>query len=77
MEVKIEGETLEQGTEFVFLGGLINKDGRCTKGKKRKIGLVSEMIGIMNNIRRLNNIRTATKVKIYGTFVKIISTAST
>src|SRR6218665_2739173 len=33
-EIKIEGETLEQVTEFVYLGGVIMEDGRCTKDIK-------------------------------------------
>src|SRR6218665_2514318 len=31
VEIKIEGETLEQVTEFIYLGGVITEDGRCTK----------------------------------------------
>ena len=45
MEIKIEGETLEQVTEFVYLGGVITKEGHCTKDIKRRIGLASAMFG--------------------------------
>ena len=31
VKIKIEGETLEQVTEFVYLGGVITEDGRCTR----------------------------------------------
>jgi len=40
MEVKIEGETLEQVTEFAYLGGLITEDAQCTKDIRRRIILV-------------------------------------
>jgi len=54
-------------TEFVYLGGVITKDGRCTKDIKRRIGLASAMFGTMKKLS--NNITTATKVILYGTFV--------
>ena len=69
MAIKIEGKTLEQVTEFVYSGGVITKDGRCTRDVKRRISLASAMFGTMNKIWRSNNITTATKVKLYGTFV--------
>src|SRR6218665_2284893 len=56
-------------TEFIDLGGVITEDGRCTKDIKRRIGLASEMFGTMNKVWRSNNITTATKVKLYRTFV--------
>ena len=31
MEVRLEGKKLEKATEFVYLGGLITEDARCTK----------------------------------------------
>src|SRR6218665_3562197 len=69
VEIKIEGETLEQVTEFIYLGGVITEDGRCTKDIKRSFGLASAMFGTMNKVWRSNNITTATKVKLYGTLV--------
>src|SRR6218665_131840 len=45
------------------------EDGRCTKDIKRRIGLALAMFGTMNKLWRSNNITTATKVKLYGTFV--------
>src|SRR6218665_3025225 len=69
VEIKIEGETLEQVTEFIYLGGVIMEDGRCTKDIKRRIGLASAMFGTMNKVLRSNNVTTTTKLKLYGTFV--------
>ena len=69
VEIKIKGETLEQVIEFIYLGGVIMEDVRCTKDIKRRIGLASAMFGTMNKVLRSNNVTTATKVKLYGTFV--------
>src|SRR6218665_426813 len=69
VEIKIEGETLEQVTEFIYLGGVITEDGRCTKDIRRRIGLASAMFDTMNKVWRSKNITTATKVKLYGTLV--------
>src|SRR6218665_1392795 len=63
VEIKREGETLEQVTEFVYLGGVIMEDGRCTRDIKRRIGLASEAFGTMNKIWRSYNITTTI---IYG-----------
>src|SRR6218665_2140270 len=59
VEIKIEGETLEQVTEFIYLGGVITEDCRCTKDIKRRIGLASAKFGTMNKVWRSNNITTA------------------
>src|SRR6218665_182777 len=56
VEIKIERETLEQVTDFIYLGGVITEDGRCTKDIKRRIGLASAMFGTMNKMWRSNNI---------------------
>src|SRR6218665_1759294 len=56
VEIKTEGETLEQVTEFVYLGGVITEDGRCTNDIKRRIGLASAMFGTMNKLWRSSNI---------------------
>src|SRR6218665_3066775 len=55
VEIKREGETLEQVTEFIYLGGVITENGRCTKGIKRRIGLASAMFGTMNKQYNNNN----------------------
>jgi len=48
---------------------MITDDGCCMKDMKRRIGLTSAMLSIMNKIWRSNNITTAIKVKLYGTVV--------
>ena len=69
LKVKLEGETLEQVTEFVYLGGLITEDGKCTKDIKRRISLASAMFGTLGKIWRTGNISTKTKVRLYTAFV--------
>ena len=54
VEIKIEEETLEHMTEFVYLGGVITEDGRCMRDVKRRIGLASAMFDTMNQIWRSN-----------------------
>ena len=56
MEVKLEGETLEQVTEFVYLGGLITEDAKCTKDVRRRISLASVMFGGLKKRWRSNKI---------------------
>jgi len=69
LEVTLENKALEQVTEFVYLGGLITEDGRCTKDIKRRIGLACAMFGKLNKIWKGNSISTRTKMKLYGAFV--------
>jgi len=65
VNMKTEGETLEQVTEFLYHGGLITEDGRRTKHKTQN-SLASAMLGIIIKIWRSNhNITTATNVKLY------------
>src|SRR6218665_1282107 len=55
VEIKIEGETLKQVTEFIYLGGVITEDGLCTKDIKRRIGLAWEMFGKKKKMWRTKN----------------------
>jgi len=48
LEVRLENKALEQVTEFVYLGGLITEDSRCTNDIKRRIGLACAMFGKLN-----------------------------
>jgi len=61
MEVKIKKEeTLEQVTEFVYLGGLITEDAQCTKDIRRRISLASAMFGGLRKMWRSNKIKPST-----------------
>src|SRR6218665_1954153 len=70
MEVKIKKEeTLEQVTEFVYLGGLITEDAQCTKDIRRRISLASAMFGGLRKMRISNKLSIRTKKKLYETLV--------
>ena len=69
IEIKLEGEKLEQVTEFVYLGGLITEDAKCTKDVKRRIGLASAMFGQLRKIWKSKSITIRTKKKLYETLV--------
>src|ERR1700733_6906972 len=69
LEVKLKGETLEQVTEFVYLGGTITEDAQCTKDIKRRISLASAAFGRLNQIWRSSSISIKTKVRLYGALV--------
>ena len=60
---------LEQVTEFVYLGGTITEDGRCTKDIKRRIGLACAMFGRLSKMWKTDSISTRTKMKLYGALV--------
>ena len=69
LKVRLDGEELEQVTEFVYLGGLITEDGQCTKDIKRRIGLASAMFGRLSRMWKTSSISTRTKIKLYRAFV--------
>ena len=68
MEVKLEEETLEQVTEFVYLGGLITEDAKFTMNIRR-ISLASTKFGGLKKMWRSNKILIRTKKKLYETLV--------
>ena len=69
MEVNLEGEMLEQVTEFVYLGGLITEDAKCTKDIRRRISLASAIFGGLRKMWRSNKISIRIKKKLYETLV--------
>src|SRR5688572_9559886 len=69
LDVTLGGEELEQVTEFVYLGGLITEDARCTRDIKRRSTLACTLFGKLGKIWRDRNISTRTKLKIYETLV--------
>ena len=44
IQIKLGGEVLERVTKFVYLGGTLTEDGRCTKDIRR-IGLACAAFG--------------------------------
>jgi len=56
----LENEELAQVDEFIYLGSVMTKDGKC-----RRIGLASTIVNKFIKLRRSNE----TKVKLYETFI--------
>src|ERR1700733_229235 len=72
IRVKLEGKTLEQVTKFVYLGGLITEDGRCTADIRHRIILASAVFGKLDKIWKAKNISTRMKMRLYNTLVKSV-----
>ena len=69
LKVTLDGRILEQVTKFVYLGGLITEDGKCTEDIKRRIGLACAVFGTLGKMWRTKSISIKTKMKLYGTLV--------
>src|ERR1700733_15508547 len=72
IRVKLEGKTLEQVTKFVYLGGLITEDGRCTADIRHRISLASAVFGKLDKIWKAKNISTRMKMRLYNPLVKSV-----
>ena len=66
IQIKLGGEVLEQVTKFVYLGGTLTEDGRCTEDIRRRIGLACAAFGKM---WRTQSISLKTKMKLYWALV--------
>jgi len=45
IQIKLGGEVLERVTKFVYLGGTLTEDRRCTEDIRRRIGLACSAFG--------------------------------
>src|SRR6218665_3284388 len=68
IQIKL-GEVLEQVTKFVYLGGTITEDGRCTEDIRRRIGLACAAFGNLYKMWRTKSISLKTKMKLYWALV--------
>jgi len=50
MKINLENTELEHVSNFVYLGGLMTEDEKCTMDIKRRIGLASTVAGKFNKI---------------------------
>jgi len=62
-QIKLGEEVLEQVTKFVYLGGTLTKDGRCTEDIRRRIGLACAAFGKLDKMWRAKSISLKTKMK--------------
>ena len=61
---QIEGEKVEAGTDFIFLGSKINVDGDCTREIQRCLLLGRKAMTNLDSILKRSDITLPTKVCI-------------
>ena len=65
---KIDGETMETVTDFIFLGSKISEDGDCSHETKRRLLLGRKAMTNLDSILKSRDITLPTKVHLvsYG-----------
>ena len=66
---KIDGETMETVTDFIFLGSKITADGECSHEIKRNLLLGRKVISNLDSILKSRDITLSTKVSLINTMV--------
>ena len=61
---KIDGETIETVTDFIFLGSKITEDGDCSHGIKRCLLLGRKAMTNLDSISKSRDVALPTKVYI-------------
>ena len=61
---QIDGETMETGTDFIFLGSRITADGDCTRESKRRLLLGRKAMTNLDSILKSRDITLPTKVRL-------------
>ena len=62
---QIDGETIETGTDFTFLGSKITADGDCSHEIKRRLLLGRKVTANLNSILKIRDITLPTKVILW------------
>jgi hypothetical protein len=68
-ELKVDGETIENVTEFEYLGSLITWDNDCSAKIKRRIAKATGAMAGFNKVWRSKDISVETKVEIIRTCI--------
>ena len=66
---KIDGETVETVSDFVFLGSRITADGDCSHEIKRRLLLGRKVMTNLDSILKSRNITLSTKVRLVKAMV--------
>ena len=66
---KIDGETLEAVSDFIFLGSEITADGDCSHEIKRRLFLGRKVMTNIDSIFKSRDISLPTKVRLVKTMV--------
>ena len=61
---QIDGETMETGTDFLFLGSKISADGECSHEIKRRLLLGRKVMTNLDSIFKSRDIILRTKVRL-------------
>ena len=66
---KIDGETVETMSDFIFLGSKITADGDCSHEIKRHLLLVKKVMTNVDSILKSRDITLSTKVRLVKAMV--------
>ena len=69
---QIDGEKVEAGTDFIFLGSKITADGDCSPEIKRRLVLGKKAMKNLDSILKSRDISLLTKVHIVNTVVFLV-----
>ena len=69
MNISINGISLKQVDEFVYLGSKIAGDGSSDQDVRRRIGLANGVVQSLDKIWRAKDISVNTKTRVYKTLV--------
>ena len=66
---EIDGETMETGTDFIFLGSKITADGDCSHEIKRRLLLGRKVMTNLDRMLKSRDITLPTKVRLVKAMV--------
>ena len=69
VNIRLDGDRLEQVKEFTYLGSLMTDDGKCINDIKKRVSLASAVIGLLYKIWKSKQITIKTKVMVYQVLV--------
>ena len=68
-KIKIDGETVETVSDFIFLGSKITVDGECSHEIKRRLLLGRKVMTNLDSIFKSRDITLSTKVRLVKAMV--------
>ena len=66
---KVDGETVETVTDFIFLGSKITADGDCSHEIKRRLVLGRKVMTNLDSILKSRDVTLSTKVRLVKAMV--------
>ena len=66
---EIDGETVETGSDFIFLGSKITADGDCSREIKRRLLLGRKVMTNLDSILKSRDITLPTKIHLVKAMV--------